>query len=185
MIAPLAKLIERIAKREYAREAKALERPALRRLSSVSRRLLEEAQSQARTLDDNHVGTEHIVLAIYALGTRAATKALESLGVTRELFAAQLHEEPGSSPSGNIPLTLRSRMIVALAGAEAGWMGSEPVEPEHILLGVIRESQRWEAAGISGPHHLRATAEATGTTLTAIEQKLIHGMGLDRNQAAQ
>ena len=179
MIAPLAKLSECIAKREYARDAKALERPVSRRLSSVSRRLLEEAQSQARTLNDNHVGTEHIVLAIYALGTRAATKALESFGVTRELFAAQLHEEPGSSPRGKIPLTPRARMIVALVGAEAKRMGSEPVEPEHILLGVIRESQRWKANGISGPHHLSAAAKAAGTTLAAIEQKLIHGMGSD------
>src|SRR6266576_4204 len=94
-----------IAKRKYARDAKVLERPALSRLSSVSRRLLEEAQSQARALDDNHV------------------------------------------------------------------------EPEHILLGVIRESEQWEAAGISGPHHLRAAAEAAGTTLAAIEQNLIHRDG--------
>jgi hypothetical protein len=48
MIAPLAKLIEWIANREYAKEAKALERPALRRLSPVSRRLFEEAESEAR-----------------------------------------------------------------------------------------------------------------------------------------
>lgn len=53
------------------------------RADGATRRLLEEAESQARTLDDNHVGTKHIVLAIYALGTRVTTKALESLGVTR------------------------------------------------------------------------------------------------------
>ena len=173
-----------IARRKYARDAKALERPALSRLSSVSRRLFEEAESQARALDDNHVGTEHIMLAIYSLGASAATKALESLGVTRELFATQLYEEPGSRPSGSIPLTPRSHMIVALAGAEATRMGSEPVEPEHILLGVIRESERWEAAGISGPHHLRAAAEAAGTTLTAIDQNLISGMGFNNDQVA-
>jgi len=173
-----------IAKRKYARDAKALERPALSRLSPVSGRLLEEAEFQARALDDNHVGTEHIMLAIYALGARAATKALESLGVTREVFAAQLYEESGSSPSGSIPLTPRSRMIVALAGAEATRMGAKPVEPEHILLGVIRESQRWEAAGMSGPHHLRAAAEGAGTTLAAIEQKLINGMGSDYDRVA-
>jgi len=173
-----------LARREYARDARVLEGPVLHRLSSVSRRLLEEAESQARTLDDNHVGTEHIVLAIYGLGNRVSTRALESLGVTRELFAAQLCEEQGSSPSGSIPLTPRSRMIVGLAGAEESRMGSEPIEPEHILLGIIRESQRWEAAGIRGPHHLRAAAAAAGTTLTAIEQKLIHGMGSDDDRVA-
>jgi len=173
-----------IARRKYASDAKAMERAALRRLSSVSRRLLEEAESQARSVDDNHVGTEHIMLAIYALGPRAATKALESLGITRELFAAQLYEEPGSSPSGSIPLTPRSHMIIALAGVEATRMGSEPVDPEHILLGIIRESERWEAAGIGGPHHLRDAAEAAGTTLAAIEQRLIDGRGSDHNYVA-
>jgi len=118
-----------IAKREYAREAKVLERSVLCRLSPVSCRLLVEAESQARALDDNHVGTEHIMLAIYALGARAATKALESLG-------------------------------------------------------VIRESKRWEAAGISGPHHLRDAVEAAGTTLTTIEQKLVQEMSSDHDNAA-
>lgn len=172
------------AERQYAKDAKALERPSFQRLSPRSRRLLDEAESQARWLDDNHVGTEHIMLAIYALGHRVATHVLESLGLTRERFAAQLHEEPGPSPSGRIPLTPRARMIVALAGAEASQMGSEPIEPEHILLGVIRESQRWEATGINGPHHLRAAADVAGTTISALEQKLIQEMGLDNDTKA-
>ena len=164
------------AERQYAKDAKILERPSFQRLSSSSRCLLDGAESKARGLDDNHVGTEHIVLAFFGLGHGVATHALESLGVTRELFAAQLHEEPGPSPSGTIPLTPRARMIVALAGAEASRMHSERVEPEHIMLGVIRESQRWDATGISGPHHLRAAAEAAGISLSALEQKLIQEM---------
>jgi ATP-dependent Clp protease ATP-binding subunit ClpA len=162
------------AESQYAKDAKALERPSFQRLSPCSRRLLDEAESQARGLDDNHVGTEHIVLAIYGLCHGVATHALNSLGVTRELFAAQLHKEPGPSPAGRIPLTPRARMIVALAGAEASRTSSESIEPEHILLGVIRESQRWEATGIRGPYHLRAAAKAAGITLSALEQKLIH-----------
>ena len=101
------------AERQYAKDAKILERPSFQRLSSSSRCLLDGAESKARGLDDNHVGTEHIVLAFFGLGHGVATHALESLGVTRELFAAQLHEEPGPSPSGTIPLTPRARMIVA------------------------------------------------------------------------
>lgn len=170
------------AERQYAKDAKALERSSFQRLSSSSLRLLEEAESQSRGLDDNYVGTEHIVLAIFGLGQGVTTRALESLGVTRELFAAQLHEEEGCSPAGKIPMTPRSRMIVALAGTEASRMGSEPVEPEHILLGVVRESQRWEATGISGPHHLRTAANAAGTTLFALEQRLIQEMGRDHNE---
>lgn len=168
------------AERRYAREAKALEHSSFRRLSPSSHRLLDDADSQARGLDDNHVGTEHIVLAIYGIGHGVAIHALQALGVTRELFVAQLHEEPGPSPGGRIPLTPRARMIVALAGAEASSMGSESVEPEHILLGVIRESQRWEATGLGGPHHLRAAAEVAGISLTTLEQKLMQEINRPR-----
>ena len=165
------------AERTYAKDAKALERPAFCRLSSTSRRLLAESESQARGRDDDHVGTEHIVLGIYAFEQAAAARVLAALGVTREIFGLQLHDEPGPSPPRAIPLTPRARMIVCLASIEADRRGSQLVEPEHILLGVIRESERWEAIGIGGPHHLRAAADAAGTTLSALERTLIQEMG--------
>ena len=171
------------AERRYARDAEALEAVAFQRLSTRSRRLLALAESQARDRDDNHVGTEHIVLAAYALGQTSAARALDSLGITSEVFSAQLEEEPGPSPTGTIPLTPRARMIVGLAWAEASRMGSDAVEPGHVLLGVIRESQRWEATGMGGPHHLRDAADAARTTLSALEQTVIRGMrcGHDEN----
>jgi ATP-dependent Clp protease ATP-binding subunit ClpC len=125
------------------------------------------------------VGTEHLVLAIYATEVSTARRALESLGITREVFGLQLHDEPGPSPGGAIPLTPRARMIVSLASIEANRTGSDLIESEHVLLGVVRESQRWEATGMSGPHHLRAAAEAVGTTLSALEEHLIHQTGCD------
>jgi ATP-dependent Clp protease ATP-binding subunit ClpA len=165
------------AERQYARDAKALERRAFRRLSATSRRLLAEAESQARARDDDHVGTEHLVLAIDAFEQTAARRAMASLGITREIFELQLHEEPGPSPPGKIPLTPRARMIVCLASVEAGRRASDLVEPEHILLGVIRESERWEATGVEGPHHLRVAADVAGTSVVALEQRLIREMG--------
>jgi ATP-dependent Clp protease ATP-binding subunit ClpA len=111
------------AERQYAKDAKVLERPAFQRLSSTSRRLLDEAESQARLRDDNHVGTEHVVLAIYATELSKARRALESLGITRDVFGSLLHDEPGPSPAGAIPLTPRARMIVCLANLEANRTG--------------------------------------------------------------
>jgi ATP-dependent Clp protease ATP-binding subunit ClpA len=167
------------AERQYAKDARALERPAFQRLSSTSRRFLEEAEAQARLRDDDHVGTEHLVLAIYATEPGTARRALESLGITPVVFGLQLHDEPGPSPSGAIPLTPRARMIVSLASVEANRTGSDLIESEHVLLGVVRESQRWEATGMSGPHHLRAAAEAVGTTLSALAEHLVQQMGCD------
>src|SRR6266536_4210200 len=103
--------------RQYARDAKALEPVTLRRLSPSSRCLVEAAESAARSRDDDHVGTEHVMLGVWALGRRAATRALESVGITRQVFVSQLKDEAGTSPRGKIPFTTRARMIIALAGS--------------------------------------------------------------------
>jgi hypothetical protein len=112
------------------------------------------------------------VLGLYALGETTARRSLESLGISRQLFADQLECEAGPSPSGEIPLTPRARMIVGLAGVEAARTASGEVEPEHLLLGVIRESEKWQATGKAGPHHLRAAAQAVGVTLAYLELNL-------------
>jgi ATP-dependent Clp protease ATP-binding subunit ClpC len=137
--------------------------------------LLGLAEAEARARDDDHVGTEHLVLGLYALGESTARRALESLGISRQVFAGQLECEEGPSPSGAIPLTPRARMIIGLAGVEATGAASGEVQPEHLLLGVIRESEKWQASGQAGPHHLRAAAEAVGVTLPDIERNLKRG----------
>src|SRR5262249_33685903 len=129
-------------------------------------------EAEARARDDNHVGTEHLVLGLYALGETTARCALESLGINRQVFTDQLEYEEGPSPTGVIPLTPRAHMILGLAGVEATGTASGEVQPEHVLLGVIQESEKWQASGQAGPHHLRAAAEAVGVTLGDIERNL-------------
>jgi len=158
--------------REYIRLAEALLRADPPKLSALTASLLERAEAEARARDDNHVGTEHLVLGLYALGETTARRALESLGISRQVFTGQLECEEGPSPSGVIPLTPRARMIIGLAGVEARGAASGEVQPEHLLLGVIRESEKWRVSGQAGPHHLRAAAEAVGVTLADIERNL-------------
>jgi ATP-dependent Clp protease ATP-binding subunit ClpA len=160
------------AEREYVREAEALFRAGPPKLSALAASLLERAEAEARARDDNHVGTEHLVLGLYALGDTPARHALESLGISRQAFIDQLEHEEGPSPSGPIPLTPRARMILGLAGAEATAAASSEVQPEHLLLGVIWESKKWQATGKAGPHHLRAAAATVGVTLADIERHL-------------
>jgi len=162
----------RAREREYIREAEALLRAGAPKLSALTASLLERAEAEARARDDNHVGTEHLVLGLYALGETNARRALVSLGISRQVFVDQLECEEGPSPGGPIPLTPRARMIIGLAGVEATGSASGEVQPEHVLLGVIRESEKWQASGREGPHHLRAAAEAVGETLADIERNL-------------
>jgi ATP-dependent Clp protease ATP-binding subunit ClpA len=172
----VADLRKRMTELAYIREAKALLRGAPPRLSALTVCLLEHAEAEARARDDNHVGTEHLVLGLYGLGETMACRALESLGISREVFADQLECEAGPSPSGTIPLTPRARVIIGLAGGEAAGRASGEVQPEHVLLAVIRESEKWQATGKAGPHHLLAAAQAVGVTLAEVERNLIREM---------
>src|SRR5262245_56414935 len=122
------------AEREYVREAEAFLGGAPPKLSPLAACLLEQAQAEARARDDNHVGTEHLVLGLYALGDTAARRVLEALGISRQVFADQLQCEAGPSPSGEIPLTPRARMIIGLAGLEAARTTPGEVLPDHVLL---------------------------------------------------
>lgn len=160
--------------RQYADGINALASSAFERLSPTSSRLLGQAESQARFRDDDRIGTGHILLAFFAFKQQAATVALESLGITEELLLKQLPLGHNESQSASLSWTPRAYMIVGLAGSEALRAGSKLVEPEHILLGIIRESERWEAAGLNGPQYLGAAADAAGTTLSAIEMALNH-----------
>lgn len=156
---------------EYAREAAAAAGRAIEHLTPAGKRCLDAAQAQSRQLDDNHVGTEHIVLGVLAADSKIA-EALAGVGVTEDLFRAQLYDEPGPSPSGTIPLTPRANMILGLAQPAAAGDGGK-IFPRHLMLGVIAESRDWRLRGFDGPHHLEEAATAAGTSLAEIESVLL------------
>src|SRR4051812_42622750 len=103
-----------VVNQEYVDEARRLSAAHGARLRSsplANRLMTEAAQSEARALDDNHVGTEHITLGLFSLGRSRALDALHAAGVTRETYLSVLDDEAGPSPEGPIPYTLRSMMI--------------------------------------------------------------------------
>ena len=141
------------------------------RVRPVAEIVTTHVQAAARERDDDHVGTEHILLALYRSDDTSARDVLERCGVTEPLLRSVIDHEPGPSPDGPIPYTTRAAMIGGLAVEEADRTDSPLVEPIHLLLGAIRESERWAALHDWGPLHLEAAAEAAGTTLAAIEQE--------------
>jgi ATP-dependent Clp protease ATP-binding subunit ClpC len=102
------------------------------------------AQEEARLLNHNYIGTEHILLGLIHEGEGVAAKGLESLGISLEAVRSQVEELIGhgaSSPSGHIPFTPRAKKVLELSLREALQLGHNYIGTEHILLGLIREGE--------------------------------------------
>ena len=114
------------------------------RFTDRARRVVVLAQEEARLLNHNYIGTEHILLGLIHEGEGVAAKALESLGISLEAVREQVEEiigQGGSSPSGHIPFTPRAKKVLELSLREALQLGHNYIGTEHILLGLIREGE--------------------------------------------
>jgi ATP-dependent Clp protease ATP-binding subunit ClpC len=112
------------------------------RFTDRARRVVVEAQQEARALDHNYIGTEHLLLALIREGNGLGAKALESLGVRAEALRAGVAEmvDPGQqSPSAHIPFTPRAKQVLRLALGEALRLGHNYIGTEHLLLALIQE----------------------------------------------
>src|SRR5690349_19823770 len=112
------------------------------RFTDRARRVVVLAQEEARMLNHNVIGTEHILLGLIHEGEGVAAKALESLGISLEAARVQLGQliGPGRRAScGHIPFTARATKVLELSLREARRGGHDAVGPEHILLALIRE----------------------------------------------
>ncbi|WP_283139208.1 ATP-dependent Clp protease ATP-binding subunit [Rhizohabitans arisaemae] len=114
------------------------------RFTDRARRVVVLAQEEARMLNHNYIGTEHILLGLIHEGEGVAAKALESLGISLEGVRQQVEEIIGqgqSAPSGHIPFTPRAKKVLELSLREALQLGHNYIGTEHILLGLIREGE--------------------------------------------
>jgi len=111
------------------------------RFSDRARRVVVLAQEEARTLNHNYIGTEHILLGLIHEGEGVAAKALEALGISLEAVRSQVEEIIGqgqAAPTGHIPFTPRAKKVLELSLREALQLGHNYIGTEHMLLGLIR-----------------------------------------------
>jgi len=107
-----------------------------------ARRVVALAQDEARMLNHDYIGTEHILLGLIHEGDGVAAKALESLGISLDAVRQQVLEIIGrgeQAPPGHIPFTPRAKKVLELSLREALQLGHNYISTEHILLGLIRE----------------------------------------------
>ncbi len=114
------------------------------RFTDRARRVVVLAQEEARLLNHNYSGAEHILLGLIPEGEGVAAKALESLGISLEAVREQVEEIIGQgqqAPTGHIPFTPRAKKVLELSMREALQLNHPYIGTEHILLGLIREGE--------------------------------------------
>ncbi|MGA8046835.1 MAG: Clp protease N-terminal domain-containing protein, partial [Dermatophilaceae bacterium] len=114
------------------------------RFTDRARRVVVLAQDEARLLNHNYIGTEHILLGLIHEGEGVASKALEGLDIKLEAVREQVQEIIGQgqqAPTGHIPFTPRAKKVLELSLREALQLGHNYIGTEHILLGLIREGE--------------------------------------------
>src|SRR6056300_207668 len=114
------------------------------RFTDRARRVVVLAQEEARRLNHNYIGTEHILLGLIQEGEGHAAKALEELNINIESVRSEVVEiigEGQQSPSGHIPFTPRAKKVLELSLREALQLGHSYIGTEHLLLGLIREGE--------------------------------------------
>jgi ATP-dependent Clp protease ATP-binding subunit ClpC len=114
------------------------------KFTDKARRVVVLAQEEAKLLNHNYIGTEHILLGLIHEGEGVAAKALEALGINLEQVREQVQDIIGQgqqSPSGHIPFTPRAKKVLELSLREALQLGHSYIGTEHLLLGLIREGE--------------------------------------------
>ncbi len=143
------------------------------RFTDRARRVVVLAQEEARELDHNYIGTEHLLLGLIHEGEGVAAGALESLGISLEAVRQQVEEMIGrgqDQPSGHIPFTPRAKKVLELSLRESQQLGHHYIGTEHILLGLIREGE-----GVAAQVLVRL-----GADLNRVREQVLQLLGAQR-----
>jgi ATP-dependent Clp protease ATP-binding subunit ClpA len=151
------------------------------RFSGQARQVVVSAQEEARELDHNYIGTEHLLLGLLATSDSLASASLTALGYTRDDVQAKLVAIVGrgkASAGGHIPFTPRAKKVLELSLREALQLKHNYIGTEHILLGLLREGEGMAAQILADKHPLD---RIRGDVLTRIESpgaaREAHGAG--------
>jgi ATP-dependent Clp protease ATP-binding subunit ClpC len=124
------------------------------RFTDQARRIVALAQEEARTLNHNDVGTEHILLALIREGSGMAAQALTALGITEDAARQLVEEVTGRGQQvpqrGRIPFTPWAKKALELSLREAIAIGNSSIGTEHILLGLVRVGEGPAAQVLAG-----------------------------------
>jgi hypothetical protein len=114
------------------------------RFTDRARRVVVLAQEEARLLNHNYIGTEHILLGLIHEGEGVAAQVLTGMEISLDTVRAELEQiigHGGQAPAGHVPFTPRATKVLELSLREALQLGHNYIGTEHILLGLVREGE--------------------------------------------
>lgn len=116
-----------------------------KRFTENAQKIILIAQEEAKRLNHDYVGTEHIMLGLTALEGTVSNKILASLGITFRKVRLEIEKMVGVGDAvmllGEIPFTPRAKKVLEFAVEESQSLGTEHIGTEHILLGLVREEE--------------------------------------------
>ena len=149
------------------------------RFSGQARHVVVSAQEEARELDHNYIGTEHLLLGLLTSDSLASA-SLTALGYTRDDVQAKLVATVGrgkASPGGHIPFTPRAKKVLELSLREALQLKHNYIGTEHILLGLLREGEGMAARILADKHPLDRIRDEVLTRIESPAAREVHGAG--------
>jgi ATP-dependent Clp protease ATP-binding subunit ClpC len=114
------------------------------RFTNLARHVIVLAQEEARGLEHNYIGTEHLLLGLLGESSGLAAEALNRFGISLAQAREEVEARVGRGkkpPSGHIPFTPRSKKVLELALREALELHHDYIGTEHLLLGLVREGE--------------------------------------------
>ena len=150
------------------------------RFSGQARQVVVLAQEEARDLDHNYIGTEHLLLGLLAPSESLASASLNALGYTHDGVRDSLVAIVGrgkASPGGHIPFTPRAKKVLELSLREALQLKHNYIGTEHILLGLIREGEGMAARILADKHPLDRIRDEVLTRIESPAAREVHGAG--------
>jgi ribosomal protein S18 acetylase RimI-like enzyme len=114
------------------------------RFTHPARKVVVLAQEEARVLNHNYIGTEHLLLGLIAENEGIGARALEALGIAFPSIRLQVDEIVGRGQTpvtGHIPFTPGAKKVLELSLLEARELGDQHIGTEHLLLGLVREGE--------------------------------------------
>ena len=137
------------------------------RFTDRARRVVVLAQDEARSLNHNYIGTEHLLLGLITEGEGVAAKALECLDINKDAVRSAVIDIIGEGEKpveGHIPFTPRAKRVFELSLREALQLGHNYIGTEHLLLGLLKEGE-----GVASQVLIKLGADLSKVRQTVIE----------------